>query len=152
MSKFILQIIYSCAVKKKAQKSTKYWRNETILKLGHHAKAIAHAKIATLGQKLKFQKDVQIHSTNHLELFCAKNCSKNNQILEKWDQFENQPSWKGHSPCKMLTLGQILKLHKTCQNSFYKTFTIVLWKKPLEKTANIGEMRPFWKSAILQRL
>ena len=30
--------------KKTARKNTKYSRNETILKLGHHAKAIAHGK------------------------------------------------------------------------------------------------------------
>ena len=34
----------------------KYSRNESILKFGHHAKAIAFDKILTLGQKLKFQK------------------------------------------------------------------------------------------------
>ena len=44
MSKFILQIIYSCSVQKTAPKNPKYSRNETILKIGHHAKAIAHAK------------------------------------------------------------------------------------------------------------
>ena len=44
MSKSILQIIYSCFVRKTAPKNTKYWKNETILKIGHHAKAIAHAK------------------------------------------------------------------------------------------------------------
>ena len=44
MSKSTLQIIYSCSVQKPAQKYTKYSRNETILKIGHHAKAIAHAK------------------------------------------------------------------------------------------------------------
>ena len=33
-------------------------------------------KILSLGQKLEFQKHVKIHSTNHLELFCAKNRSK----------------------------------------------------------------------------
>ena len=30
--------------KKTARKNTKYWRNETSLKIGHLAKAIAHAK------------------------------------------------------------------------------------------------------------
>ena len=69
MSKSILQIIYSCSMIKTAPKNTKYSRNETILKFGHHAKAIA----LTLSQKSKFQKHVKIHSTNHLELFCAKN-------------------------------------------------------------------------------
>ena len=46
MSKFILQIIYSCSVRETARKNTKYLRNETILKLGHPAKAIAHGKWA----------------------------------------------------------------------------------------------------------
>ena len=44
MSKSILQIIYSCSVQKTAGKSSKYSRNETILKIGHHAKAIGFAK------------------------------------------------------------------------------------------------------------
>ena len=44
MSKFILQIIYSCCVQKTARKKTKYTRNDTTFKMGHYAKAIAHAK------------------------------------------------------------------------------------------------------------
>ena len=44
MSKSILQIIYSGSVPKTALKNNKYSRNYTILKIGHHAKAIAHAK------------------------------------------------------------------------------------------------------------
>ena len=194
--------------KKTAPKKTKYSRNETVLKIGHYAKAIAFAKsslwvknwnskkhikihstnhlelfcaknrskklqifekwdhfenwplckgyscckILTLGQKLKFKKHVKIHSTNHLELFCAKNRSKKHQIFEKWDHFENRPSCKGYSLCKILTFGQKLKFQKTCQNPFYKSFTVVLCKKLLEKAPNIREIRPFWKSAIIKRL
>ena len=44
MSKSILQIISSCCVQKTAPKNTKYSRNETILKIGLHAKTIAFAK------------------------------------------------------------------------------------------------------------
>ena len=44
ISKSILQIIYSCDVQKTALKNTKYSRNKNILEIGHHAKAIAHAK------------------------------------------------------------------------------------------------------------
>ena len=44
MSKSFLQIISSYSVQKSAPKNTKYSRNESILKIGHHAKAIAHAK------------------------------------------------------------------------------------------------------------
>ena len=55
MSKSIPQIISSCSVQKTASKNTKYSRNETILKIGHHPKAI-QCKILTFGQKLKSQK------------------------------------------------------------------------------------------------
>ena len=82
MSKSILQIIYSCSVQKTAPKNTKYSRNESTLKIGHHA-------------------------------------------------------------CKILTLAQKLKFQKTCQNPLYKSFTVVLCKKPLQKTPNIREMRAF---------
>ena len=44
MSKSILQIIYSCSVQKTPPRNTKYSINEIILKIGHHAKAIVHAK------------------------------------------------------------------------------------------------------------
>ena len=44
MSKSILQIIYSCSAQKTARKNTKYSRNESIFKIGHHAKAIDFAK------------------------------------------------------------------------------------------------------------
>ena len=57
--------------------------------------------------------------------------------------FENRPSHKGYSLCKILTLGQKSKFQKTCQNPFYKSFIVVLCKKPLKKTLNIREMRPF---------
>ena len=38
---------------------------------------------------------------------------------------------KGYSPCKMPTLAQKLKFQKTCQNPFYKSFRVLLCKKPL---------------------
>ena len=44
MQNTILQEQQSCSVQKTVGKNTKYWRNETILKIGHLAKAIAHAK------------------------------------------------------------------------------------------------------------
>ena len=44
VSKSILQIIWSCSVQKSAPKNTKYSRNETIWKIGHHVKAKSHAK------------------------------------------------------------------------------------------------------------
>jgi len=59
---------------------------------------------------------------------------------------------KGYRPCKILTLAQKLKFQKTGENPVYKSFTVVLCKKPLQKTLNIPEMRAFSKSAIMQTL
>ena len=60
MSKSILQIIYSCSVQKTAPKNTKYSRNESILKIRHHAcKGYSPCKILTLPQKLNLQKTCQ---------------------------------------------------------------------------------------------
>ena len=78
-------------------------------------------------------------SLRTLELFCAKNCSKNHQIFEKSDNFENWPSCKDYSPRKgyslreMRSLGQKLKIPKTCEKLFYKNFTVVLCKKTARK-------------------
>ena len=84
-------------------------------------------------------------------MFCVRNQSRKEEIFEKWDDFEKRPSCKGYSPCKILILDQKLKFQKTCGNPFYKSFTVVLCKKNLEKRPNIREMRQFWKSAIMQR-
>ena len=72
-----------------------------------------------------------------------KTASKKHEIFEKLEHFENPPSCKGYSPCKILTLDQKLKFQKTFPNPFYKSFTVVLCKKPLEKTRNIRQMRIF---------
>ena len=44
-SKSILQMIQSCFVKKTAKKKSKYLRNESILKIGHHEKALAKSSL-----------------------------------------------------------------------------------------------------------
>ena len=76
MSKSILQIIYSCSMQKTAPKNTKYLRNDTIFKIAHHAKAIAHANLHFGSKNKNSKKHVKILSTKHLQLFCAKNRSK----------------------------------------------------------------------------
>ena len=57
MSKSFLHIISSCFLQKTAPKNTIYSRNNSILKIGHHAcKGYSPCKILTLAQKLKFEK------------------------------------------------------------------------------------------------
>ena len=84
-------------------------------------------------------------------MFCAEKRFKKHEIFEKWEHFENGPSCKGYSPCKILTLAQKLKFQTTCQNPFKKSFTVTLCKKPHQKKGSTREMRAFWKSAIMQR-
>ena len=87
-----------------------------------------------------------------------KNGSKNQLILEKWEHFENCQKWppsKGYRLCKIVTLGQKLKMHKNMLKTFLQHIAVVLCKKRLQKTANIGKMRAFWKlpkMATKQRL
>jgi len=100
------------------------------------------------GSKIKIRKNMSKTILQIIYTRCVrKNPSKKHEIFEKWEYFENRPSCKGYSPYTILTLSQKLKFQKTCQNPF----RAVLCKKPLEETPDIQEIRPFWKSAIMQR-
>ena len=117
-------------------------------KNGHNAKAKAHAKYSVWVIKKKLPKTCKNVSTNTFQLFYAKKGSKKQLIFEKWEHFENGQKWpqcKGYSPCKILTLGQKIKLPKTCEQRPYKHIRVVLCKKRLQKTANIRKMRTFLK-------
>ena len=89
--------------------------------------------------KLKFsKKHVKIEPTNHLNFFFAKNRFKKPPKYSRNDTIlKNGPSLKGYSPCKIFTLSEKLKFQESCQDPFYKSFTVVLCKKPLEKRPNI---------------
>ena len=146
MSKSILQIISSCSVQKTAPKNTKYSRNESILKIGHHAcKGYSPCKIITLAQKFKFPKTCKNPFYKSLRVvLCKKTAPKNTKYSRNESILKiGHHACKGYSPCKILTLAQKLKFQKTCQNPFYKSFRVVLCKKPLQKTLNIREMRAF---------
>ena len=129
MSKSILQVVYSCSVQKTTWKNTKYSRNETILKIGHHAKPIAFKKSSLWVKNYNSKKHVKIYSTSDLQLFCAKHRLKKDLIFKKWDHFENRPSWKTYSLCKIVTLGQKCKLQKHNKIYSYKWITVVLCQK-----------------------
>ena len=120
--------------KKPLQKNTKYSRNETILKIGYHTKAKCPCKILTLGQKLKFHKTCQNPFYKSFTIvLCKKPFPKHTKYSTNETILKIGHHAKAKCPCKILTLGQKLKFHKTCQNPLYKSFTIVLRKKPLQK-------------------
>ena len=146
ISKAILQIIFKCSVKQIAKKTTKYSRHESILEIGHHAcKGYSSCKILTLAQKLKFQK------TSHNPFYksfrvvlCKKPLKKNTKYSRNESILKiGHHAGKGYHPRKILILAQKLKFQKNCQNPCYKSFRVLLCKKPLQKTLNIQEMRAF---------
>ena len=60
--------------------------------------------------------------------------------------FENSQKWpisKAYSLCKIVTLGQKLKMQKNMLKTFLQHIAIVLYKKRLEKTANVRKMKAF---------
>ena len=121
-------------------------------------KGYSLCKMVSLGPKLKMPKACDKRLYKHIRLVLCKNGSKKELIFEKWDHFENWQKWpqcNGYSLCKMVSLGQKLKMPKTCDKRLYKHIRLVFCKKRLQKAAHIWEMRPFWKlakMATMQRL
>ena len=118
MSKSILQIFYSRSVQKPAPKNTNYSRTQTILKIGHYAKAIAFAKSSLWVKNSNSKK----HAINETIL----------KVGHHGEAIAKSSLWVKNA--KSSLWAQKLKFQKTCQNPFYKSFTVVLCKTPLQKT------------------
>ena len=160
MLKTFLQHIAVVLCKKWLQKQLIFekWEHFENCQKWPPSKGYRLCKIVTLGQKLKMHKNMLKRFYNTLQLFYAKNGSKKQLIFEKWEHFENCQKWppsKGYRLCKIVTLGQKLKMHKNMLKTFLQHIAVVLCKKRLQKTANIRKMRAFWKlpkMATKQRL
>ena len=83
MPKMNLQEELSCSVQKTARKNSQYSRNETILKINHFGKSIAHAKWAVWVKNSFVQKDAEKEFTRTIKLFCAKKHWKTQPIFKK---------------------------------------------------------------------
>ena len=115
-------------------------------KIGHHAWAIAHAKWSVWVKNEKCQKGVKNDHTTTLELVWAKSAPKKQLLLEKLKNFKNGEKWPpcmGYSPCKVVSLGQKLKMLKNCEKLSYDHIKFNMSKKVLQKTPNTGKMRRF---------
>ena len=128
MSKSILQIIYSYSVQKTAQKTTKYWTNESILKIGHHEKAIDLFSLYVLFSHFRPRDATRGNSFFQMSSYARANVRITNEKKQKenshegitWSEMgkQNVQAEKVYSPCKILTFAQKLKFQKTCQNPF----------------------------------
>ena len=120
-------------LKKNRSKDSKYSRNESYFKNRPSCKGYSPCKIVTLSSKIKIPKNMSKSVLQIIYSCSVQKTAQKKEIFEKWEHFENRPSCKGYSPCKILTLAQKLKFQKPCENPFYKSFTVVLCKKPLKK-------------------
>ena len=131
------------------------FENYNIMKMaqiGHDICSIAHAKWSVWVKNLKCQKGATSDWATTLNLLCAKNRSKKHLIFEKWQHFENGQNWPRcifYSPCKMVSLGQKLKMRKGFDKRLYDHIKLVVCKKPLQKTPNIRKLTAFWKGPKL---
>ena len=146
MLKTFLQHIAVVLCKKRLQNKANIAKMRAFLKRPP-SKGYRLCKIVTLGQKLKMHKNMLKTFLQHIAVvLCWKNGSKKQLILEKWEHFENGQKWppsKGYRLCKIVTLGQKLKMHKNMLKTFLQHIAVVLCKNRLQKTANIGKMRAF---------
>ena len=88
-----------------------------------------------LGIKIKNAKKCQKRFHNEIkDLMCKETLKNKPPIFEKIHKFRNQPLCNGH----VASLGQKLKLlQKTSKKYFDSYITLLLCKKPLQKTPNI---------------
>ena len=112
-------------------------------------------KIVTLGQKLKMHKNMLKTFLQHIAVVLWKKRLQKTASIRKMRAFWKWPPSKGYRLGKIVTLGQKLKMHKNMLKTFLQHIAVVPCKKRLQKTANIREMRAFWKwpnMATKQRL
>ena len=140
MRKTFLQALSRRFMQKTAPKNTYYSRNETILKMGKKSQCKGYrlCKMVSLGQKIKLPKRCEKRFYKYIiDVLCKKRLQKTLIIREMRPKLEKWPQCKGYSLCKMVSLGQKIKLPKTCEKRFYKYIIDVLCKKRLQKILNI---------------
>ena len=69
--------------------------------------------------------------------------SRNETILKISHLAKAMEHVKAIDFAKMVSLGQKLKMPRTCEKLFYKNIVVVVCKKALEKARNIREIRQF---------
>ena len=126
-------------MQKKISKKQLMYKNWEHLENGQkcpQCKGYSPCKILSLGQEIKLLKHAKKVSTNTLELFYAKNGSRKQLKFEKWEHLENGQKWpkcKGYSRCKILSLGQKIKLLKHAKNVSTNTLELFYVKKSSKK-------------------
>ena len=126
------------------RKMTRFWK----LKNWPLCKGYNLCKMVSFRQKIKLPKTCGKRLHKHIAVVLCKKRMEETANIRKMRRFwklEKWPLCKGYSLCKMVSFRQKIKLPKTCGKRLYKHITVVLCKKRMEETANIGKMKRFWK-------
>ena len=99
-------------MQKTARKNTKYSRNETSLKIGHFAKALAHAKAIAFA-KCQFASKIKSAKNMVIKLFCAKKPLDKTPNIREMRQVLKIHLAKAIAHAKAVCKGQKLKMPKT---------------------------------------
>ena len=145
--KTFLQHIAVVLCKKRLQKQPTFekWEHFENGQKWPPSKGYRLCKIVTLGLKFKMQKNILKTFLQHIKVVLCKKRLQKTANIRKMRLFWKWSQSKGYSPCKIVTLGPKLKMHKNMLKTFLQHIAVVLCKKRLKETANIRKMRPFWK-------
>ena len=121
--------------------------------------------MVSLGQKLKIRRRCEKQLYDHIRVVVYRKPLQKHLIFEKREHYLNGQNWPrcmSYSPCKIVSLGQKLKMPKTCEKGIEDHIRVVVCKilgnlelfcakNRLKETLNIGEMRQPLKWPIMQR-
>ena len=115
--------------------------------------------MVSLGQKLKMPKTCEKPFYKIIRVvLCKKPLKKKinkysrNENIFKINHFPKAIAYAKAAPCKMVSLGQKLKMPKTCEKPFSKIIRFFFLQKTEEKKLNIGEMKKILKLTMFERL
>ena len=95
-------------------------------------KGYSLAKWSVFVKNYNSRKTCEKRFFNHIRVVLCKKPLEKTPNIREWDDFENRPSCKGYSLCKMVSLGQKLKFRKAWEERFFnhELFSV---KSPLRK-------------------
>ena len=120
MRKTAVEAHYSCIMQKTAPKKQlifEKWDHFENCQKWPQSKGYSLCKMVSLGQKFKMPKTCDKRLYKHIRLvLCKKRLQKAANIWEMRPSWKLQkwPLCKGYSLCKVVSLGQKLKMPKTC--------------------------------------
>ena len=133
MLKMNLQEQLSCSVQKTAGKNSQYSRNESILKIDHFGKSIAHAKWAVSVENFFSKNMPKMNLQEELSCSVQKTAGKNSQYSRKETILKIDHFGKSIAQAKSVLWVKIFFLQKYAENECTRTIKLFCaknrWKK-----------------------